>query len=302
MKEIFAIIVTYNGMQWIKHCIESLMESTVPMQIIVIDNNSNDGTLEFIKKNYSSVKVFPMNKNLGFGQANNVGISYALEKHADYCLLINQDAYLSKNAIELMLQEDDGESLLSPIHLNGNGSKLDLMFKYSLRNSSIKNTLWDDMLVSNKLKNSYEMTEICAACWFMPQKLIKKIGGFNPLFYHYSEDSNYYKRMLYHQVKTLLVPCATVCHDREIHGNIDVFNSKIIRRELLLNACDINQSFIKIAFKFVQVFYTFYITGHPKHRYKIWTYFKEIGWILGKLNMIINSRKKEKQIGKTWLQ
>ena len=146
------------------------------------------------------------------------------------------------------------------------------------------------------------MTEICAACWFMPKKLIKKIGGFNPLFYHYSEDSNYYKRMLYHQVKTLLVPCATVCHDREIHGNIDVFNSKIIRRELLLNACDINQSFIKIAFKFVQVFYTFYITGHPKHRYKIWTYFKEIGWILGKLNMIINSRKKEKQIGKTWLQ
>lgn len=40
MKEIFAIIVTYNGMQWIKHCIESLMESTVSMQIIVIDNNS----------------------------------------------------------------------------------------------------------------------------------------------------------------------------------------------------------------------------------------------------------------------
>ena len=55
MKEIFAIIVTYNGMQWIKHCIESLMESTVHMQIVVIDNNSIDGTLEFIKKNYSSV-------------------------------------------------------------------------------------------------------------------------------------------------------------------------------------------------------------------------------------------------------
>ena len=86
------------------------------------------------------------------------------------------------------------------------------MFKYSLRNSSIKNTLWDDMLVSNKLKNSYEMTEICAACWFMPQKLIKKIGGFNPLFYHYSEDSNYYKRMLYHQVKTLfhVLPFVTI--------------------------------------------------------------------------------------------
>lgn len=99
-----------------------------------------------------------------------------------------------------MLLEDDGESLLSPIHLNGNGSKLDLMFKYSLRNSSIKILFWTTSL-SEKAKNSYEMTEICAACWFMPKTLIEKIGGFNPLFYHYSEDSNYYKRMLYHQVK-----------------------------------------------------------------------------------------------------
>lgn len=54
MKEIFAIIVTYNGMQWIKHCIESLMESTVPMQIIVIDNNSMMERSSLLKKLFLS--------------------------------------------------------------------------------------------------------------------------------------------------------------------------------------------------------------------------------------------------------
>ena len=108
--------------------------------------------------------------------------------------------------------------------------------------------------------------------------------------------------MLYHQVKTILVPCATVCHDREIHGNIDVYNSKIIRRELLLNACDINQSFTKIAIKYIQLLFTFCLTGRSKRRNKIGTYFKEISWILRKLNKIINSRRKEKEIGPIWLQ
>lgn len=300
MKKIFAIIVTYNGMQWIKHCIESLMESSISMQILVIDNCSNDGTLKYITDNYPSVVTFPQEKNLGFGQANNLGIKYALKNGADYCLLINQDAYLEKNAIEEMLKASDQESLLSPIHENGDGTRLDLMFKYSLRNS--KNNLWDDLLVHKNLKDSYEMSEICAACWFMPTKLIEKIGGFNPLFFHYSEDSNYYNRMVYHKVKTLLVPNAIVCHDREAQGNIQVFNSKLVRRELLLNACNINNSLFKIILKILQTLFICYCIKLPKNDYQKGTFFKELCWLISKLNEIRISRKKEKKIGKTWLQ
>ena len=271
------------------------------MQIIVIDNNSSDGTIEFIKKNYPSVITLPQENNLGFGQANNIGIRYALQNKADYCLLINQDAYLSKYAIAQMLIEDDGESLLSPIHLNGNGTKIDLMFKYSLKNSSIKNKLLDDLLIKNEYQGSYEMTEICAACWFMPRKLIEKIGGFNPLFFHYSEDSNYYKRMVFHKIKTLLVPSAKVCHDREVHGNMKVFKSRNVRRELLLNTCDINSSWLRVIVKNIKFLFECYFTKLPKKEYKIGTCFIETCWLLKKLNKIIASRKKERQIGETWL-
>lgn len=299
MKKIFAIIVTYNGMQWIEHCIESLLESTVPVQILVIDNCSTDGTLDFINNIFPMVMTFPQKKNLGFGQANNVGIRYALDNNADYCLLINQDAYLDKFALEKMLKVSDGNSLLSPIHLNGDGSRIDYMFKYSIRNS--QNKLIDDLLINKELKNCYEMKEICAACWLMPIDLLKKIGGFNPLFFHYSEDSNYYQRMLFHNIKTLLVPSTYVRHDREVQGNIKVFNSKIIRRELLLNTCNINYSTLKILLKILITLCKCYCVELPRKKYHIGTFLKDSLWLIGKSKKIRQSRIKEKQVGLTWL-
>lgn len=299
MKKIFAIIVTYNGMQWIEHCIESLLGSTVPVQILVIDNCSTDGTLDFINNSYPMAITFPQKRNLGFGQANNVGIRYALDNNADYCLLINQDAYLDKFALEKMLKVSDGNSLLSPIHLNGDGSRIDYMFKYSIRNS--QNKLIDDLLINKELRNCYEMAEICAACWLMPIDLLKKIGGFNPLFFHYSEDSNYYQRMLFHNIKTLLVPSAYVRHDREVQGNIKVFNSKIIRRELLLNTCNINYSAFKILLKFFITLCKCYFVELPRKNYHIGTFLKDSLWLIGKSKKIRQSRIKEKQVGLTWL-
>ena len=177
---IFSIIVTWNTMQrgWIDRCLQSLQASTVPITAIVVDNLSTDGTREYLPAHYPDTIWLPQDRNLGFGQANNVGIRYALEHQADYVLLLNQDAALAPDAIEKMLAVSDGESLLSPLHLNGDGTRIDELFRYSLRQSV--NLMADDLLIRYQLSPSYESAEICAACWFMPVALIRKIGGFNP--------------------------------------------------------------------------------------------------------------------------
>ena len=228
--KIYAIIVTYNAMQrgWIDRCMQSLQASTVLLTPIIVDNGSTDGTREHIPDTYSDIIWLPQDRNLGFGQANNVGIRYALEHQADYVLLLNQDAALAPDAIEKMLAVSDGESLLSPLHLNGDGTRIDELFRYSLRQSV--NLMADDLLIRYQLSPSYESAEICAACWFMPVALIRKIGGFNPLFFHYSEDNNYYHRLQYHGVKTLLVPDTFMFHDRLLQGNVQAYNRHRLRR------------------------------------------------------------------------
>ena len=298
--KIYSIIVTYNAMQrnWIDRCMESLSKSTVPTVPVLIDNCSSDGTQEHVTLCYPDVVWLPQEKNLGFGQANNLGIKYALEHEADYVLLLNQDAALSPDAIEKMLSVSDGESLLSPLHLNGDGSALDNMFRGSIRDVS---KLQDDLLVKHHLEVSYETGEICAACWLMPVALIRKIGGFNPVFFHYNEDNNYYHRMVYHQVKTILVPHAMMYHDRSVVGNVQAFNRHHLRRDMILTACNINMSAAGQCYQFFKLLVNCYKYDLPARHYMPGRFLVEAIRLLCYWPKIHSSRKQEKIIGLHWI-
>ena len=295
---IFTIIVTYNGHKWVDFCLGSLRVSTVQTIPLVIDNGSTDGTLDYIREHYPEAILFPQEKNLGFGQANNVGIRYALAHGADYCLLLNQDAAISANAMELMLAQSDGESLLSPIHMNGDGTRLDNSF----RDASLARckTLLNDIF-ADTLKPVYKCGEICAACWFLPRTVIEKIGGFNPLFFHYSEDNNYYQRLVYHHVKILLVPQARMYHDRKERGNMQVWNQQWLRNEFTLTFTNINITVGERLYKLLHILWTCYVYRLKDGQYTIGSFFIATYNLLSHMKSIRYSRNQEKQIKSNWL-
>ena len=301
MIQIFTVIVTYNAMHsnWIDKCLRSLQNSTIPVKAIVIDNGSTDGTCNYVPKAFPDVVWLPQERNLGFGQANNLGIKYAMENKADYILLLNQDATINTDAIELMLKSCDGESLLSPLHLNGDGSKLDFMFRNRMR--KIQDSFFDDIAITGHLKEQYMMSSPPAACWLMPKKMIEKIGGFNPLFFHYGEDDNYHDRIAYHKIKTIIVPLALMYHDREEHGNIKAFNSKRCRRLMLVSACNINNSFIGCMLQWFRILIRCYTQELPIKSYRPGTFFLSALWILCHIPAIVTSRSRERHLTFNWL-
>ena len=89
MKKVSVIIPNYNGMQYVKRCLESLMAQTLKdWEILFIDNGSADGSRELVEKEYPLVKVIALPENLGFCGAVNIGI---LEATASYVVLLNND-------------------------------------------------------------------------------------------------------------------------------------------------------------------------------------------------------------------
>ena len=296
---IYAVIVTYNGMRWIKRCLECLRNSTIPIVPIVVDNGSTDGSASYIPTNFPEAVWLPQNRNLGFGQANNIGMRYALKHQADYVLLLNQDAYLQETAISNMLSESDGYSLLSPVHLNGDGSGLDKMFRYLIHECD--NTIIDDILTHKRLAPSYTVGRINAACWLLPKAVMNDVGGFNPLFFHYGEDENYLQRLEHYGINTVLVPSATVCHDRNEHGNINVFNRKKIHRDILLISCNINLSRKERIIRYLRLLYECYAWELPQKQYKPFAWLKEIILTVVHYRTIQRSRTTEKKKGLTWL-
>lgn len=71
-------------MKWLEKCLSSLRNSIYPTEIIVVDNGSTDGSIDFIRGDFPKVHLIECKENLGFGKANNIGISYGLEKGADF--------------------------------------------------------------------------------------------------------------------------------------------------------------------------------------------------------------------------
>lgn len=282
---------------WIEHCLNSLRASTVPVTAIVIDNGSTDGTRKYVPQHYPDAVWLPQDRNLGFGQANNIGLRYALEHNADYVLLLNQDATIGKDAIERMLNCSDGNIILSPLHLNGDGRRLDGQFRICVSRS--EDALLDDLLVSKALRNTYLGPDresgcvIPAACWFIPISIIKKIGGFNPLFFHYGEDGNYALRLFYHHIDFKICPAATMRHDRGEHGNMQIFNKGFMRRQMLTVATDINLSFLSRL--------PVYLRTLKMNNFHVLDWLSAILWILAHYHQVTTSRRKEKALGATWL-
>lgn len=73
--KVFVIVVTYNGRKWYDRCFLSLRESQYPVTTIVIDNASSDDTVDYLTTNYPELIIFASSKNVGFGQANNMGMN-----------------------------------------------------------------------------------------------------------------------------------------------------------------------------------------------------------------------------------
>ena len=207
------IIVTYNGTEWLDQC----LKNCAGMPVVIIDNASTDDTVSFIETNYPKVTLLKQSVNLGFGQANNLGITYALDQGAEQVFLLNQDAYLQNNCIETLIavqKNNPSYGILSAIHLNGQGNRLDQNFSNYV---SYKNNphFYSDFILNKSLDEVYEVPFVNAAGWLLSRSILEKVGGFDPMFFHYGEDDNYCQRAIYHGFKIGVVPNAFLLHDRE---------------------------------------------------------------------------------------
>jgi GT2 family glycosyltransferase len=219
MYNVIVIIASYNGMKWLPECLESVVNSSVPVTIVVVDNNSKDDSVIYIKENYGTIILLEQESNLGFGRANNIGMGYALNQNADFVFLLNQDAFVEINTIEKLIntsRENEGFGILSPVQLDYSGTSLETYFHKFMANTATK-SFYSDYVLSKILKDIYEVPFIQAASWLLPITTLKKIGGFDPIFFHYGEDDNYCQRVIFHNMKIGVVPEAFIRHDSNVN-------------------------------------------------------------------------------------
>jgi hypothetical protein len=199
------IIVSYNCKDILKRCLNSLLEELkeISHEIIIVDNNSRDGTVEEIKSLYPNVKIIANSQNVGFARANNKAI---LESKGDYLLFLNPDVIVSPNAIKGLIQfikDKPTAGLASGKLVNPDGT-----LQYSLRNfPSILNQIFECFFLhrlapslSSRFgeviykRDFYEEIQevdwVSGAVMLVPRNVLKEAGFFDERYFVYSEETD----------------------------------------------------------------------------------------------------------------
>ena len=202
MKRVLVIVVTHNGMRWLERCLSSVAGDA---DLYVWDNDSTDGSADFVAAHYPQAKLIRSAENLGFSMPNNKGMQYALDKGYDYVYLLNQDAWLEAGALEKLVASAEAHpeyGLLSPLQMTDGYKQLDKQFAKILRRFAPQNDI-----------NNVE--RVMAAHWLIPAGVIRRVGLFNEeLFPLWGQDDDWCQRLDFCGLKIGVVPEARAVHDR----------------------------------------------------------------------------------------
>jgi GT2 family glycosyltransferase len=189
-KLISVIIVNWNGLVYLEPCLNSLAKAKVPghgLEIVLVDNASNDSSVSFIKKNYPKVKLVKNNKNEGFAEANNIGFHAS---KGEYVLFLNNDTKVTPAFLKELLKVVESDP-----NIAGAQSRIRLMDEPTLLDSVGAFLTRSGFLYhygiakkdSPKYQKQIKVFSAKGACMFFKRHVLEKILVDNELF-----DSSYF--------------------------------------------------------------------------------------------------------------
>jgi GT2 family glycosyltransferase len=227
MNQLGICIVTRESKDEILACLASLYEKTpnLDLEIIVVDNNSQDGTVDQIRIQFPAVKLIRNNENLGFSRAVNQGLKVL---NARYYLLLNPDTVILDHAMQNLVRFMDGTpqaGICIPKVLNKDGS-----LQYQCRRGEArpwevfsyffglarlfpKDTRFTGYLL-NHLDNEVvnEVKAVSGSCMLIRRAVIDQIGYLDERYFAYQEDTDYCFQARQAGWKVYYVPTAQVIH------------------------------------------------------------------------------------------
>ncbi|GAB4114336.1 MAG: glycosyltransferase family 2 protein [Candidatus Caldatribacteriota bacterium] len=232
-------IVTYNNDKIIKKCIDSIFNSTgnLDLEIIIVDNNSSDNTVNVIKKDFKNVRLIRNNRNIGFGAAHNIAIKLGRGK---YHLVLNPDIIFTENSIEKLvnfMEANPEVGLVSPKIVYPDGKiqylckRLPCLFDLGVRRfmpefmqSLFKNRIDYFEMKDTGYNKIMDVLYLSGAFMFFRKSILDKVGGFDEDYFMYFEDADITRKVA-EISKTVFYPYTSVIHlwQRDSHKDIKLF-------------------------------------------------------------------------------
>lgn len=174
------VIVNWNGLEDTIECIESLMKiKYCNFNIIIIDNDSSSSEAKRIKERFEKIKVVELKRNLGFANANNVGILIALaNQETEYVLLLNNDTIVDSVFLEEIIRIAEGDRKIGIVgpKIYYYDDKTRVWFGGGKVNLYIRHTQGGGKIDTGQYQLTKESDFISGACMLVRKDVFKSVG------------------------------------------------------------------------------------------------------------------------------
>lgn len=241
--DISVIIVNYKTKDLLRQCIQSIIDRTaeVEYEVIVVDNASNDGSVEMLESTYPEVRFLALRENIGFGRGNNAGMVLATGR---YCLLLNPDTLFLNNALKIlfdfmdrpenktvaacgtMLFDDKQATAVSFGKFPTTGS----MLFFSLPGSTLFRSK-NEGIVPDPEGVPFLVDFVSGADLFIRRGVFERTGGFDENYFAYYEEVDLAQRISLLGYQSAIVPAARI-----IHLESKSFKSSSMRKKLMFDS------------------------------------------------------------------
>ncbi len=234
-------IVNWNAREHLRQSLRSILDAPprVPYEIIVLDNASQDGSVQMLEKEFPEVRLLVSEQNLGFSRGHNLIAKGAQGK---YLFLLNPDTIVLPGALDLLVDYAENHpevGIIGPKILNPDGS-----LQYSCRRfpnptaALFRNTPLGKMFPNNPYTRDYLMTDwdhnserevdwVSGAALFIRRDLYEQLGGLDEQFFMYCEDTDLCYRAWQLGWKVVYYPEPKVIH--AIGRSTDLIANRMIR-------------------------------------------------------------------------
>jgi GT2 family glycosyltransferase len=220
------VIVSWNAKAYLEECLQSLAEDVYdgPMEIVVVDNASSDGSADMVKRQFPAVTLIRNAANLGFSKANNIGIRRCT---GDYIALVNSDIHVLKGCLSELVAFSESQADVGVVgpKIIGRDGKRQVSHKGFPRlwNSLCRALALDVLLPRMALFNGYlkwheapdgvTPVDILSGCFLVAKRrAIDQVGLLDERFFIYGEDMDWCKRFWQGGWKAMFVPEARAIH------------------------------------------------------------------------------------------
>lgn len=265
MNKLSIIIVNYKGWNALEECLDSLehiRSEKLALEVIVIDNCSNDNKFEIFKTKYSNFNFILNSGNNGFANGCNVG---AANTTSEYYLFLNPDTKVTQQDLENYFQAylDHSEiALLSCLQIDekGNLYKQNNLLPTAVTFFGIPRAIYKKLFQS-KIKKIFNNTAeflypewVTGAVVLISKSWFDKVKGWNEDYWMYMEDVDLCKRVSDNGGKIAVLKSATIFHKHGGASRINVVTKALTKTEVIISKhVYISNNFSKITAFFLHI-------------------------------------------------